>query len=145
MAAVALCLYHHHPGQPLHQQRWEDVFAQALPLCLAAAKGDSPPLSTLEEIEISLVSDEAIAKVHAEFLEDASPTDVITFHHGEIFISLDTAAAQATDFGQPYEREVALYLIHGLLHLAGWNDEDPEEQADMHSVQGRILATVWPQ
>lgn len=139
-----LHLYHHQPEQPSHHDLWAGIFHQALPLCLAAAKGLDAPLASLEEIEVSLVSDETITKVHADFLEDATPTDVITFHHGEILISLDTAAEQAKTYGQGYDREVALYIIHGLLHLAGWNDEDPLEQAEMHRLQEGILAEIWP-
>ena len=64
------------------------------------------PDSRLEAVEISTVSDESIAHVHREFMGDPSPTDVITFHHGEIIVSLDTAQRQAAENGEPYEREV---------------------------------------
>jgi probable rRNA maturation factor len=77
--------------------------------------------------------------VHADFLDDPTPTDVITFHHGEILISLDTAARQAAEYRLPYEHEAALYIIHGLLHLGGWDDHNPTEAADMKTLQERIL------
>ena len=80
----------------------------ALPGCLAALKSPDAPLATLEEIEITLVNDADIARVHADFLDDPTPTDVITFHHGEILISADTALRQGTDHGQPLDHEVAL-------------------------------------
>lgn len=96
----------------------------------------------LEEVEISLVSDESIAKVHGEFLADPTPTDVITFQHGEILISLDTAMRQAAENSEPYEREVTRYIVHGLLHLAGWDDREEAERKAMHEVQERILAAV---
>jgi probable rRNA maturation factor len=109
---------------------------------MAAAKSDHPPLLSLEEIEVSIVSDSKISKVHADFLGDDSPTDVITFHHGEILISADTALRQGLDHRQSMDQELALYLVHGLLHLAGWEDEDPEEQTAMHRLQEKILASA---
>ncbi|WP_166443064.1 rRNA maturation RNase YbeY [Phragmitibacter flavus] len=138
-----LSLHAHYRGQPLHLAHWRKLAKAALAPCLAQLKFPEAPLATLEEIEISLISDPAIADVHAQFLDDPTPTDVITFHHGEILISLDTAARQAQEHSHPYEREVALYLIHGLLHLAGWNDIDPEERRQMHQHQNRILDNLW--
>ena len=112
----------------------------ALPACLAASKPrEDAVLATLEEVEITYVSDAEIARVHGEFLDDPTPTDVITFHHGEILISAETAARQALDHGQTLEHELALYLIHGLLHLAGWHDEEEAEAAEMARQQESIL------
>lgn len=90
-----------------------------------------------------LVSDRVIARIHQNFMNDPSPTDVITFHHGEVIVSLETAKRQAEEFGETYEREVARYMIHGLLHLAGWEDHDAEERQEMHRHQEAILAEVW--
>src|SRR5436190_14746033 len=106
---------------------------------MAAAKSDDAPIHVLEIIEISFVSDEAIAKVHGEFMGDPTPTDVITFQHGEIIISLDTAKRQAAENGELYEREVLRYMVHGLLHLAGWDDREETERVEMHRVQETIL------
>lgn len=115
----------------------------ALPLCLAAEKpGDENVLHSLSEIEVSLISDAEIARVHGEFLSDPTPTDVITFHHGEILISTETAARQAPDHAQSLDHEVALYLIHGLLHLAGWDDHAADEAHQMAAHQERILREV---
>lgn len=111
----------------------------AMPACRAAAKSTSAPLTTLSLVEVSIVSDREIARVHGEFLDDPTPTDVITFQHGEILISADTAMRQGSEYGQSFEHEVALYLIHGLLHLAGWEDEDEGEAAEMARLQEAIL------
>jgi probable rRNA maturation factor len=143
MSLPQLQLHQHHPSQPDHTPLWSALAVKALPLCLAETKGECPPLTSLEEIEVSLVSDEVISQVHGDFLQDPTPTDVITFHHGEILISLDTAARQAAELSQPYEREVALYLIHGLLHLAGWHDADETERAEMHRLQEIILDRIY--
>ncbi len=111
----------------------------ALPGCLDALKSAEAPLPSLPEIEITLVNDEDIARVHGDFLDDPTPTDVITFHHGEILISADTALRQGTENGQPLDHEVALYLVHGLMHLAGWEDHDEAEAAEMARRQEAIL------
>src|SRR5580765_7677748 len=123
-SAPRIELFNHQSRHPAPLHLWQAAADCAIPLCLAAAKSPDNELSRLGEIEVSLVSDEEISRIHREFLDDPSPTDVITFPHGEIFISLDTAERQAKENDQPYEREVALYLIHALLHLAGWDDQD---------------------
>ncbi len=144
MAKPKLRLYNHHPkarGAPL--PLWRRVARHALPLVKAEATSADAALLQVEEVEISFVTDEAIAAVHGEFMDDPTPTDVITFHHGEILISLDTAKRQAAEHQVPWERETALYIIHGLLHLAGWDDREEAERKKMHEVQDRILSGVW--
>jgi probable rRNA maturation factor len=136
-------LYNHQSRHHAPVELWRTVTNRALPLCLAAAKSADCELSRLEEIEVSLVPDDEISRIHEEFLNDPSPTDVITFPHGEIFISLDTAQRQSTENGESYEREVALYIIHALLHLAGWDDGDAESREAMWQTQSMILDRVW--
>ena len=138
-----LRLYNHQRTQPVSLKLWREAAKQAVPLCLAAARSPDSDLHGLAEVEISFVDDAEISRVHAEFLNDPTPTDIITFPHGEILISLDTAARQATEHAETCEREAALYIIHGLLHLAGWDDHDPAEAAAMKETQERILAEVY--
>lgn len=109
-----------------------------------AARVPDAPLLTLAEVDFVLVSDRTIARIHGEFMDDPTPTDVITFHHGEILISLDTAQRQAAEHRETYPREVARYIVHGLLHLAGWNDVDDAERKEMHRHQEEILMQIWP-
>jgi probable rRNA maturation factor len=119
---------------------WLRRFTQAaLPVCLESPNGEDPVLPTLLEVEIAIVSDPAIARVHAEFMQDPTPTDVITFEHGEILVSADTARFNAERFQTPLQAELGLYIIHGLLHLNGFVDKEPEDAALMHRVQNRIL------
>lgn len=114
----------------------------ALPLCLAHPAEGGGDLSKLSEIEVNLVTDEVIAQVHEDFMNDPSPTDVITFHHGEIFISLDTAEREGVKFGHTTEQEALLYLIHGLLHLNGHDDQTTTEREVMKQLQEEILAKI---
>ena len=139
MKPPKVAVFNHQHGHKT-SARWIQKMARAaLPDAMAAAKGDDAPLLSLPEIEVSIVSDDEIARVHADFLGDPAPTDVITFHHGEIIVSADTAARQGAEHDQDIDRELALYVIHGLLHLAGWNDEDTAEQKQMHALQEEIL------
>jgi probable rRNA maturation factor len=96
-------------------------------------------LQELPEVEISVVSDSRIAAVHHQFMGIPGPTDVITFQHGEILISGETAATNSVRYGTSVEKEFALYTVHGLLHLNGFDDRTPREAADMHRLQARLL------
>ncbi len=96
-------------------------------------------LRDLETVEAAIVSDHAIAKVHRQFMGIAGATDVITFDHGEIVISAETARRNAARFGKSVEEELALYTVHGLLHLNGFEDDTLTAAAEMKSVQRRIL------
>jgi probable rRNA maturation factor len=99
-------------------------------------------LSRLELVEIAIVSDRVIAEVHKRFMQISGPTDVITFDHGEIVISANTAQAQATHYGIPVERELGLYIVHGLLHLHGFDDANRAEAGRMRRLQTRLLRQV---
>jgi probable rRNA maturation factor len=96
-------------------------------------------LGQLEEVSIILVSDRRIAELHRRFLEEAGPTDVITFHHGDIVISVETARRQARAFGTSLDRELCLYIAHGLLHLRGFDDKTAAGAAEMKRVQERLV------
>lgn len=96
------------------------------------------------EIHVLLISDERMSSLHRRFLNQAGPTDVITFDHGEIFISVPTAQRQARDFGTSLVRELQLYIVHGLLHLRGFDDRSAGEKRSMRAAEARVLrwATV---
>ena len=124
-------------------RRLEAAGRKALPKALAVATSPDSALLGLEEVEVSLIDDEAIADVHLRFMDIPGATDVITFDHGEIHISVETAQSQAAEFQNDFEREVALYIIHGLLHLAGHEDASDEGAARMDDLQVAILDQVW--
>ena len=101
-------------------------------------------LRQLESVEVSLVSDRMIAQVHRRFMNIAGATDVITFAHGEIVVSAATAARQARANGESAGREAARYIVHGLLHLHGHEDADPDDAAAMWQAQEQVLGELWP-
>ncbi len=96
-------------------------------------------LAQLAEVEIAIVSDRVIARVHRDFMGIAGPTDVITFAHGEIVLSAPTAQRYAGQYGHSTDEELALYIIHGLLHLNGFEDAAARAAARMRRVQERLL------
>lgn len=116
----------------------------AMPLVLAHTGMHPAVLADLDEVEVSFIDDATISTVHAEFMNDPSPTDVITFEHGEILICTEAAIRQAEQGGHTPQRECALYVIHGLLHLNGHDDQTPVEYAALKQIQEAILEDVWP-
>ncbi len=96
-------------------------------------------LKELEEVEVAIVSDRVIADVHQRFMDIPGATDVITFEHGEIVTSAETAAAYAKEYGHNVNRELGLYIIHGLLHLNGYDDLTRSDAARMRRTQQHIL------
>jgi len=102
-------------------------------------------LRKLSEIFIWLISDRRMALLHRKFLGQSGPTDVLTFQHGEIFISVEIARRHAHAFGNSLLCELKLYIVHGLLHLHGFDDQTPAEARKMKMAQEKILrcALSW--
>jgi len=97
-------------------------------------------------VSIVLIDDVQIGRVHEKFMGDANPTDVITFpygEHGEILISIDTAERQASQFKASVDRELALYVVHGILHLCGYEDETESGRRGMTELQEGLLEEVF--
>ena len=94
------------------------------------------------ELSIAFVTDAEFARLTDRFLNHRVPTDVLTFHHGEIVVSTERAVAQAKLFGTRPAEELSLYLIHGLLHLAGYDDTNRSERRAMTRRQRQIVQAV---
>jgi probable rRNA maturation factor len=122
-----------------------------------AAEGVETPVA----IGIVLVDDEAIHRLNREYLDHDEPTDIITFplagdddfvigtggmrrELGEMYISFERAAAQSAEWGSDPEREIRFLVVHGVLHLLGWDDATTEERERMLARQGEILAGWVP-
>lgn len=127
---------------PLDVADLENFAAKALRLCLPLRKNKPTDLTKLREVAVLFVSDERMALLHWRFLNQSGPTDVITFQHGEIFVSAETARRHARTFGNSLAREVRLYIVHGLLHLHGFDDRSKADARKMKAAQEKILATV---
>ena len=96
-------------------------------------------LRQIAEVNVVVVSDRRIARLHEDFMGIAGATDVITFEHGDIVISAETARRHAAQHGQRIEEELALYTVHALLHLNGFEDSALKPAARMRKVQSRVF------
>ncbi|MDG2400457.1 MAG: rRNA maturation RNase YbeY [Akkermansiaceae bacterium] len=115
---------------------WSEVFG----ILRKIGKG---VISDMELIEVTLLDDDEMARLHGEFLGDATTTDVITFDHGELLIGVETAERQSLKFETSAYGEIALYGIHGMLHLAGFDDIDAKEAKLMASRQNDLFREVF--
>lgn len=98
------------------------------------------------ELSIAFLDDASIARIHNDFLKDPSSTDVITFPAdtnfelaGEICVSVDHAYQLSQELKVPFNEELSLYLIHGWLHLAGFNDITDSQTLEMRAAEKDIL------
>lgn len=112
------------------------------------------------ELSVSLVTEEEIARLNGEFRHREGPTDVLSFPLddpweaggdeevgeqiliGDIMIAPEVAARQAPEYGNTYEDEMNLLLVHGCLHLLGYDHIDDDEAEVMESLEREILA-AW--
>ena len=118
----------------------EKFAKRAARLCIRTRRKKRTELMRLGEIFVWLISDHRMARLHRQFLGRTGPTDVLTFQHGEIFISVEMAKRQARVFGNSLMRELQLYIIHGLLHLHGFDDRTEAEAREMKRAQEKILS-----
>lgn len=104
-----------------------------------------------DELAVYFISEKEIADMHDEFFDDPSSTDCISFpiddsFLGEIFVcprvACDRLLKQSEELTETPYQETTLYLIHGLLHLLGYNDIDPDDRKKMEAVQERLLSEL---
>ena len=119
--------------------------ADALNRCLQLKKGKRTDLRKLNAIAVSLISDWRISRLNLMFLGESGPTDVITFHDGEIVISVETARRNAREFGNSLMSEIKLDILHGLLHLHGFDDRKAADLRRMKNTQEKILRCMGVQ
>jgi probable rRNA maturation factor len=118
----------------------EKFAAKAVRCCLETHKPKETELTRLREISIWLISDRRMSRLHRQFLGQMGSTDVLTFQHGEIFISVEMAERHARAFGNSLLRELQLYVVHGLLHLHGFDDRTQPGARRMEKAQEKILS-----
>lgn len=120
----------------------EEFARKAMALCLDLRKTKTTDLEMLREISVLIVSDRRMATLHRRFMNVPGSTDVITFQHGEIFISAEMAVRNARRFATALIHELRLYIVHGLLHLSGFDDQTEAAARKMRAMQEKILAKV---
>jgi len=115
------------------------------------------------EVSIVLTDSEAVQKLNRDYRGVDEPTDVLSFcmllqqenepsfipspdgitHLGEVIISCPQAARQANEQKHSVKQELALLLIHGILHLLGYDHEHPDEEARMRAREKELLEKVY--
>ena len=158
-AGRSIAVHNAHPRLRLARREVERVVS-VLDSHAVKFLGGCPP----GELSIAFLTNPALAQIHASFMNDPSATDVITFEGnphtgqaGEICVSADTAAQyvglpsksgtkpapQPTPALQKkFSAELTLYLIHGWLHLAGYDDLKPAKKRRMRAAEKRALALL---
>ena len=102
------------------------------------------------EIGIYVTTDDEIQVINAKHLGHDYATDVISFPydanapviHGELVVSIDTAKKCATRAGWPTESELILYIVHGVLHITGMDDQSDDERAQMRDAEREVLTEI---
>jgi probable rRNA maturation factor len=95
---------------------------------------------------IVLVDDAAIAKLNAQYHDTPGATDILSFDYGEgtgeLIISVDHAVAQAKRYRTTSAREIVLYVVHGILHLHGYDDRTQPQRRRMRAAERRLLGRL---
>jgi probable rRNA maturation factor len=115
------------------------------------------------DVSIVFVDDEQMRELNKRYRQEDSSTDVLSFgldepdqesgnsYLGDIVLSLPRVRSQAGEAGHPLMSEVLLLVVHGTLHLLGYDDEEPENRRHMFSLQKEILTELgvpiarWPE
>lgn len=101
------------------------------------------------EISLVLTSDQKIRNINQKYRGVNQVTDVLSFKLspsiGEIFIAGERGIRQAKKMGHSPKRELATLFVHGLLHIAEYNDETGKERLGMFEIQDKILADLKTQ
>ena len=102
-------------------------------------------------LDMIVINDEKMARLHGDFLNKSETTDVMTFDlgesdqgplEGEVYACFDEAVRCAKRRNHSVRKELLLYGVHGLLHLAGYDDHDPDDHKRMHQREDELLAAV---
>ena len=123
------------------QQSSVSIDRERLTQVALAILADHGPRSA--QVSIAIVDDPTIHQLNRRYLEHDYPTDVLSFVlderddflEGEVVVSADTAASQAAQFAWAPEDELLLYVIHGLLHLVGFDDRSDRARAEMRCAE----------
>lgn len=104
------------------------------------------------KMNVVFVDSDTIRQYNRDFLQHDYPTDTIAFPtidrrsegyiEGEILVCTEIAKERAAEFGWTAEEELLLYVVHGLLHLTGFDDITPEQQTLMQEKERSYLATL---
>lgn len=108
-------------------------------------------------VSVLVTTDAEIRKINRRFLDHDYATDVISFeaprenspagesdYLGDVVVSFEMARSMASEIGIPFKEELARYLVHGTLHLLGYDDHKPADRRKMFDRQEKILRSFFP-
>jgi probable rRNA maturation factor len=139
MTVPKICVHNLQRRIPVNVADLQQHAMKVLRRCLQLRTQKRTDLRRLRNVFVWLISDRRMSRLHRQFLGKMGPTDVLTFQHGEIFISVETAKRHARAFGNSLLRELQLYIVHGLLHLQGFDDRTQSGARRMEKMQAKIL------
>ncbi len=128
-------------GHRLPLKRW-DVVTLAERVARAEAPGRNG------QVSVVFLPDEEMVVLNRQFLNHDYPTDVMAFNleespdeelDGEIYIGYEQARRQARELGVPFEQELRRLVVHGMLHLLGWEDDTPPKKQKMAEREDAFL------
>lgn len=99
-------------------------------------------------IEVVLMDEKEHSRLHGEFLNDPSATDVMAFPYedddcfGELLVNVEMAARVAADHAHTPAQECTLYVVHGCLHLLGYDDHKDEDRVAMRAAEARVMQAL---
>lgn len=105
---------------------------------------------TLGDVSLIFTSDDYLLDMNRQHLEHDYYTDIITFNYveedisGDLFISVDRVRDNAKSVGVMFHVELYRVVVHGVLHLIGFNDKSDEEQEEMTRQENRALDLIVP-
>lgn len=115
------------------QLRKLNQLLQPLPTLLGKKASKLPAL-----VDVIFVTPTVSGRVHQDFFQEPTPTDVMSFAHGELIICPAVAQQQKKIENLTLENELLTYIIHGVLHLCGWNDQTTKDFEAMKKEQTRL-------
>ncbi|KAF2956390.1 rRNA maturation RNase YbeY [Marinitoga sp. 38H-ov] len=102
------------------------------------------------ELNILITNNNEIAKYNEEYRKKEGPTDVLSFEYGldeevigDIIISVEKIEEQAPDFGNSFDEEFFYILIHGILHICGYDHINDEDKNIMFPLQDRYFKELY--
>ncbi len=136
----------------------DEDWAKKIAQQVLEAEGVAPPY----EVSLVFTDSETVQRLNRDYRGVDEPTDVLAFYMlpqkeggssfvlppdgitrlGEVFISYPQAVEQAEEQGHPVEKELALLIIHGMLHLLGYDHEKPAEERKMRAREKKLLEEV---
>ena len=98
--------------------------------------------SSAADIQVLVTDDKRIRAINKRHLKHDYATDVVSFDTGDIVVSADTARRYAKEHGISFHEELARYLVHGTLHIMGYDDKKKVDHQRMHARQEAILKKI---